>query len=185
MSTIPPPPSGVPGMPGAPKSRRAEPTPLAARVDGIRVMWRQPAGDGDGVLTAPDSMIAKIQAAIDAKTIAPVKGVLVPADGKTAPGILAAMHAVSRHSVVVDTMPAEVDDWFRAHRATSGSGGRPEDAPDLAHGVVPLTGEGSHATKERGAMSDVSSLLKRRISFGRKAKGDKAGQDSTDAKAQD
>lgn len=180
MSTIPPPPA-TPGVP--PKSRRAEPTPLAARVDGIRVVWRQPADDGDGVLIAPPSMIEKIQAAIDAKTLHPVKGVLVPADGKTAPGILAAMHAVSRHSVVVDTMPAEVDDWFRAHRATSAAGGRPEDAPDIAQGVVPISGDGSHATKERGAMSDVSSLLKRRISFGRKNKADKDTGDT--AKAQD
>lgn len=163
----------APGM--APKSRRAEPIPLAAKVDGVRVVWRQPAGDGDGILTAPPSLIEKIQAAIEAKTLVAVKGVLVPADGKTAPGILAAMHAVSRHSVVVDTMPVDVDDWFRAHRATSGSGGRPDDAPDPAQGVVPLTGEGSHATQQRGAMSDVSSLLKKRISFGgRKDKADKA-----------
>lgn len=149
--------------------RRADPIPLAAKVDGIRVVWRQPADDGPGLLMAPPSMVEKLEAAMAAKTLVPVMGVLVAAGDATAPAVLAAMHAVSTHSVVVDTMPVDCKDWFAANRATASATGRPENAPAStapSHGGEALSTD-ERAT-QRSAMSGVSSLLKKRVTFGGK-----------------
>lgn len=95
---------------------RAPAPPLRVRVDGLRVMYRPGAVDGPGSFTCADSLLARLEAAFEAKTLVPVNGVLVEADRTTVPGVLAACHAVANRQVFVEEMPAEAEEWFALHR---------------------------------------------------------------------
>ncbi len=96
---------------------RGAPPPLRVRIDGYRLMY-QPGPDGtEGTFTCVDSIMARVEAAFEAKALVPVNGVLVEADRGSVPGVLAACHAAAERQVFVEELPPEVDEWFAQHRA--------------------------------------------------------------------
>ena len=96
---------------------RAAAPPLRVRIDGYRMMFRPGSGDADGSFTCVDSIMAKLDAAFEAKTLVPVNGVLVEAERTTIPGVLAACHAIAERQVFVEEIPDEAEEWFVLHRA--------------------------------------------------------------------
>lgn len=110
-------------------------------VDGRRVRWQPgPEYNSRGVFTGPDSVVSRINEAIERRHQAPMRGILVTADDRTAPGVMAAMEIAAVKQIRYVEFPDEVNDWFAQNRTSTKSVSADDMAP------IPETGFGARVT---------------------------------------
>lgn len=97
--------------------RRATPPSVFATLDQARVRWQPGESYGDrGTFTAPGSVMARIEEAVENRTTVPIKGILVEASDTNAPGAMAAMTAAALKGIRFTEIPDEVSYWFSQNR---------------------------------------------------------------------